>query len=142
MLTIQMVITNFKTNGKTRLYVDHRPTCVVPTKAQEYMILGSKEKVCRPVFYKSRTMTLTEQAYSKLKGEPLSVLTGIRMNRRYLYETKFEVVMDHQPLVSLHNVKKNLLVRVAKHRSKTAKEPTGKHALVLWNKNIIATFAF
>ena len=52
-------------------------------------------------------MTLTEQGYSKVEGESLSVLTGVRTNKRYLYGTQFEVVVDHQPLVSLYNVKKS-----------------------------------
>ena len=57
--------------------------------------------------------------YGKVDGESLAVLTGIHSNKMYLYGTKFEVVVDHQPLVSMYNsVSKTLPMRVAKHKSK------------------------
>ena len=59
-----------------------------------------------------------EQKYSKVEGESLGILKGIRTNKWYLYGTKFEVIVDHQPLVSLYSRKKELPVRVAKHISK------------------------
>ena len=41
------------------------------------------------------------------------------MNKMYLYGTKFEVIVDHEPLVSLYKSHSRALpVRVAKHKSK------------------------
>ena len=57
----------------------------------------------------------TEQRYSKVEGELLGILTGIRTNKRYLYSTKFEVIVDHQLLVSLYNRKKKLPVSGETH---------------------------
>ena len=79
---------------------------------------GSTDTAWRPVFYTSRALTKTEQNYSKVEGESLGVLTGILTNKRYLYGRHFDVIVDHQPLVSLYNVKKEAPVRVAKHKSK------------------------
>ena len=55
--------------------------------AQEHTILGTIEKMWRLVFYTSRAMTLTEQGFSKVEGESLSVPSGIRTNKKYLYGT-------------------------------------------------------
>ena len=101
LLTTQTVMANFETGRRTRLYMDHGTTGVVSIVAQEHKIPESTEKVWRPVFYTKRAMPLTEQGYSKVEGESLSVLTLIRTNKRYLYGTQFEVVVDHQLLVSL-----------------------------------------
>ena len=104
--------------GRLRLYVDHSPFGVASTIAQEHQVPDSTDKAWRPVFYTSRALTKTEQNYSKVEGESLGVLTGILTNKRYLYRRHFDVIVDHQPLVSLYNVKKEAPVRVAKHKSK------------------------
>ena len=81
LLTTQTVMVNYETNRKTMLYVDHGPTGVASTVAQEHTLPESTDTVWRPVFYTSRAMTLTEQGYSKVEGESLSVLTGVRTNK-------------------------------------------------------------
>ena len=54
-----------------------------------------------------------------MDGESLVVVIGILSNRMYLYSTQFEVVVDHEPFISLYNSNsRDLPVRVAKHRSK------------------------
>ena len=53
------------------------------------------------MLYTSRAMTPTEQGYSKVEGELVGVLNGVRTNNRYLYGTQFKVVVDHHPLVNL-----------------------------------------
>ena len=68
--------------------------------------------------HSSRALTETEQGYSKVEGESLGVLYGVKKHKKYLYGMQFEVVVDHEPLVSLYNGKKELLARVAKHVDK------------------------
>ena len=49
----------------------------------------------------------------------MAVMSMIMSNRRYLYGTTFEVVIDHKPLCSLYNQhRRELPTRVARHISK------------------------
>ena len=78
-----------------------------------------KEEAWRPVNYTGRTKTKTEKKYSKVEGESLGVLTGIKMNKTYVAGTKFEVIVDHEPLVSIYNRgTDNIPERVARHKAK------------------------
>ena len=80
--------------------MDHGPFGVASTIALEHQVPGSTDTAWRPVFYTSRALTKTEHNYSKVEGESLGVLTGILTNKRYSYGTQFEVIVDHQPLVT------------------------------------------
>ena len=44
-----------------------------------------------------------EKAYIQIKKESLGIYSGIVTNRMYLLGTKFEAVVDHKPLLSMHN---------------------------------------
>ena len=119
LLVSDSVMANYELDRKTRLYVDHGPNGVGSTVAQQHAMPNTDQTVWRPVCYASRALTKAEIDYSKTEGESLAVYTGISHNRKYLYGTDFEVVVDHEPLVSLYNVKTAALpVRVAKHKSK------------------------
>lgn len=48
-------------------------------------------------------MSQTEMGYGKTEGESLAIFSGIMRNKNYLYGTDFQVVTDHEPLVSLYN---------------------------------------
>ena len=75
LLTAKAVMANFEVGRQTRLYVDHGPEGVASTVAQ----LHGKD--WRPVLYTGRSLTETEKRYSKVEGESLGVLTGIRTLR-------------------------------------------------------------
>ena len=119
MLCSDTVMANYELGKETRLYVDHGPTGVAGTIVQEHEVPEIMEKAWRPVNHTSRAVTSAEQGYSKVEGESLAVYSQIMTNRRYLYGTKFVVIVDHEPLVTLYNSKGSPLpVRVAKHISK------------------------
>ena len=49
----------------------------------------------------------------------MAILSGILMNKMYLYGTHFEVITDHAPLVPLYNsASRPVPVRIEKHKSK------------------------
>ena len=119
LLCSDTVMANFELDRPTRRYVDHGPCGVAGTVAQEYDIPGTTQKAWRPVHHTSRSLTPTEQGYSKVEGESLAVYSQMVTNRRYLYGCLFQVIVDHEPLVTLYNNKASPLpVRVAKHISK------------------------
>ena len=113
------VMVNYDTSRSTRLYVDHGPDGVAACVTQRYDVPGKREPEWRPVTHTSRALKAAEKSYSKVEGESLGVLSGIMTNKMYLYGTKFEVVVDHRPLVSFYNSKnRSAPVRVDRHRSK------------------------
>ena len=119
LLCSDTVMANYELNKKTRLYVDHGPGGVAGSIAQKHVLSDTMEEAWRPVNHTGRALTTTEQGYSKVEGESLAVYSQIMTNRRYLYGTEFEVVVDHEPLVTLYNKKGSPLpVRVAKHVAK------------------------
>ena len=68
-------------------------------------------KAWMPVEHSGRAQTKTEQAYSKVEGESLGIINGVKKHKKYLYGTQFEVLIDHELLVSLYNKKKELPAR-------------------------------
>ena len=119
MLVADTVLVNYDTRRAPRLYVDHGPVGIGATVAQRYDVPGQTQPDWRPVTHNSRTLTKAEQGYEKIEGESLAILSGIKSNKAYLYGTKFEVISDHQPLVSLYNSSNRPApVRVDRHRSK------------------------
>ena len=113
------VLAGYDPKQFTRIYVDHGPEGVASTVAQRYDMPGKQEPEYRPVAYSSRSLKAAEMNYSKVEGESLAVLSGCMMNRQYLYGTKFEVVVDHKPLVPLYNSpNRPAPVRVDRHKSK------------------------
>ena len=110
---------NYDSNRSTRLYVDHGPEGIASTVTQRYDIPGRKTPEYRPVTYSSRSLKKAEKGYSKVEGESLGVLSGIMTNKQYLYGTKFDVVVDHKPLLPLYNSPgRPAPVRVDRHKSK------------------------
>ena len=119
LLTSDKVMACYDPRRKTRVYCDEGPQGVAATVAQEYQVEGLDHTSWRPVHYSSRAKTEAECNYGKVDGESLGVLSGVLNNRKYLYGSKFTVVVDHQPLVSLYKShSRDLPVRVAKHKSK------------------------
>ena len=56
-----------------------------------------------------------------MDGESLGIKFGILSNQIYLHGTKFEVVVDHKPLLPMYNTHScTLPVRVSKHKNQLA----------------------
>ena len=124
LLKSDKVMANYDPKRETRLFVDDGPSGVGATVAQRYQPeevdrVKLDHAVWRPVHYGSRAKIVSELNYGKVDGESLAILSGILNNRMYLYGTKFTVVTDHQPLVSMYKShSRDLPARVAKHKSK------------------------
>ena len=119
LLISDRVMANYDPTRRTRVFVDDGPTGLGSTVAQEYTVEEVDHPVWRPVNYTGRAKTEAELHYGKVDGESLGIMSGVLSNTMYLYGTKFDVVVDHLPLVPMYNNhSKSLPARVAKHKSK------------------------
>ena len=55
----------------------------------------------QPVAFASHTLSPSEQNYSQLEKEALSLVFGIQKFHQYLYGRKFSLVTDHKPLTTI-----------------------------------------
>ena len=55
----------------------------------------------KPVIYASRALTETEQSYSNIERELLSVVFALERFHHYVYGCTAMVQTDHKPLVSV-----------------------------------------
>jgi len=58
----------------------------------------------RPIAYASRVLSRAEQNYNTTERELLAIVWAVKYFRPYVYGTKFKIVTDHKPLISLFNV--------------------------------------
>ena len=118
LLASEQVMMNYDPARETRLYVDHGPNGVAAAVCQAYSEPG-QPKQWRMVTHKSRSLTKAEQNYGKIEGESLGVLWGIKIHSMYLHGIKFEVIVDHLPLLAFYNNNNRPApTRVERHRSK------------------------
>ena len=96
-MSSESVLVNYEVGRKTRIYVDHGPQGVAATVAQLHTGQGSEQNVWRPVEHSSRVLTETEQGYSKVEGESLGILMGIKKHKKYLHCMQFKIIriMNH-----------------------------------------------
>ena len=60
----------------------------------------------RPITNVSKTLSETQQKYSQIQKEALSIIFALRKFNQYLFARKFILVTDHKPLLALFNPSK------------------------------------
>ena len=114
------VMVPYDVTRKTRIYTDGGPEGCQATVAQEYLHETAGVQ-WRPVAHTARAWTEPEKRYSQIEKESLALYSGVVSNKMYLLGSKFEAVVDHQPLLPLYNrPARPKQMRVDRHRMKLA----------------------
>ena len=62
----------------------------------------------KPIAHASKTLSSTQQRYSQIEREALSIIYGVKKFYQYLYSRKFTLITDYKPLISIFSPNKNL----------------------------------
>ena len=95
---------------KLRLSHDEKRKLIVARDASPYGIGAVILHVMddgqeRPITFASRTLTKSERNYSQIEKEALAIVYGVRKFHKYLYESRFYLLADHKPLVTILGLK-------------------------------------
>ena len=107
-LASNQVLTHYDANLPLRLASDASPYGLGAVLSH---ILPSDEE--RPVAYASRKLSDTETRYSQIDKEALGIVWSVKKFHNYLYGRRFQLLTDHEPLVSIFSPVKSLPVMIA-----------------------------
>lgn len=94
-------------------FYDPKKDLVVTCDASPYGVgsvlsMVDGEGVEKPVFFHSATLTPTQQNYSQLEREALSIIVALRRFHKYLYGRRFKIRTDHRALQFIFDPAKNI----------------------------------
>jgi transposase InsO family protein len=93
----------FDPSKETTMLVDASPVGLAAVLSQD----------SKPIAYASRALSDVEQRYSQTEREALAIIWGCEHFHMYVYGSRFTVITDHQPLVSIWS-KPNPPLRIAR----------------------------
>eukprot|EP00117_Sycon_ciliatum_P016490 scpid42895/ scgid2937/ Retrovirus-related Pol polyprotein from transposon gypsy; Reverse transcriptase; Endonuclease len=88
----------------------------------------------RPVAFASRKLSATEQRYSQIDKEALGIVWRVKKFHNYVYGRHFELLTDHQPLVSIFSPSKGLPVMTAARLQRYAMFLAGHQYTILYRR--------
>lgn len=105
---------NSLTSDSCTAYFDEKKPIYVYTDASPVGVLCilvqmTDAKEPKTISYSSQALTLTEQKYSQLERECLSIVYACEHNKLYLFGTPFTIFNDHQAIVTLLNDPKSTI---------------------------------
>ena len=134
-LSSETTLAYFVPGRESELIVDGSPEGLGTILAQK----DPETNKFRPVAYASRACTEIEKRYSQIERECLAATWGVEKNQHYLIGGKFDLITDHQPLVTLlNNPVKSAPLRIERMRVKlmgfdfTVKHRPGKNNPADW----------
>ena len=98
-LTSDSCITYFDNDKETFVYCDASKVGISSILLQK----SPGKEDAKVISYSSRALTKTEQNYSQIERECLSIKYACERNRLYLLGRSFDIYNDHKPIVNLLN---------------------------------------
>ena len=87
----------------------------------------------KPIAHASKTLSQAEKQYSQIEKESLSIIYGIKKFHQYLAGRTFELVTDHQPLLSIFNPTKGIPTSTANRLQRWALSLMGYTYTIRYN---------
>ena len=108
LIASDQVLTHYDPNLPIRLASDASPYGIGAVLSH---VLTTGEE--RPIAFAPRTLTKAEQGYLQIDKEALAIVWAVKRFNIYLYGRHFELVTNHQPLVSIFHPAKSVPVMTA-----------------------------